>query len=275
MKKLSVLPGLRSGSTLASLTLHGGLIALALLMGGQASLPQEKVYRVSLAQMAASVRPAAAPGLPDGGTAAPAKAITPQEVLKPQEKQQPQPQPVSNMAQASEKMVSPVKKKSSANKPPQQAVQRDVQRAASAKPVQTAVAVQTQQQTAAEAAPGTGVEAQARGVADGKGTAGHGKNGAESGGAASPSVLHKLLGAIEQYKNYPKHARRTGAEGTAILLVQVGNDGKVTGSSLHRGSGHGVLDSATEQLGTRLAGLDTGVRGSSFSVRVPVEYSLH
>lgn len=86
-------------------------------------------------------------------------------------------------------------------------------------------------------------------------------------------MLHKLLGAIEQYKNYPKHARRTGAEGTAILLVQVGNDGKVTGSSLHRGSGHGVLDLATEQLGTRLAGLDTGVRGSSFSVRVPAGIS--
>ena len=248
---------------MASLTLHGGLIALALLLGGQASLPQEKVYRVSLAQMAASVRPAAAPGLPDGDAAAPARAITPQEVMKPQEAQQPQ--PVNTIAQASEKMVSPVKKKSSTSKPPQQVVQR----AASVKPVQTAVAAQTPQQTAAEA------EAQARGVADGKGAAGHGKYGAESGGAASPSVLHKLLGAIEQYKNYPKHARRTGAEGTAILLVQVGNDGKVTGSSLHKGSGHGVLDSATEQLGTRLAGLDTGVRGSSFSVRVPVEYSLH
>ncbi len=269
MKKLSVLPGLCSGSTMASLTLHGGLIALALLLGGQASLPQEKVYRVSLAQMAASVRPSAAPGLPDGGTAAPARAVTPQEVIKPQKAQQPQ--PVTNMAQASEKMVSPVKKKTSASKPPQQAVQR----AASVKPVQTAAAVQTQQQNAAEATPGAGAEAQTRGLADGKGTAGHGKNSAESGGAASPSVLHKLLGAIEQYKNYPKHARRTGAEGTAILLVQVGNDGKVTGSSLHRGSGHGVLDSATEQLGTRLAGLDTGVRGSSFSVRVPVEYSLH
>lgn len=260
---------------MASLTLHGGLIALALLLGGQASLPQEKVYRVSLAQMAASVRPAAAPGLPDGGAAAPARTITPQEVMKPQEKQLQPPQPASNMAQASEKMVSPVKKKTNTSKPPQQAIQRDVQRAASVKPVQTTVAVQTPQQTAAEATPGTGAEAQAKGLADGKGTAGHGKNGAESGGAASPSVLHKLLGAIEQYKNYPKHARRTGAEGTAILLVQVGNDGKVTGSSLHRGSGHGVLDSATEQLGTRLAGLDTGVRGSSFSVRVPVEYSLH
>ncbi len=263
MKKLSVLPGLCSGSTMASLTLHGGLIALALLLGGQASLPQEKVYRVSLAQMAASVRPSAAPGLPDGGAAAPARAVTPQEVIKPQEA--PQPQPVTNMANVSEKMVSPVKKKTSASKPPQQAVQRAVQRAESVKPVQTA----------AGATPGAGAEAQTRGLADGKGAAGHGKNGVESGGAASPSVLHKLLGAIEQYKNYPKHARRTGAEGTAILLVQVGNDGKVTGSSLHRGSGHGVLDSATEQLGTRLAGLDTGVRGSSFSVRVPVEYSLH
>ena len=254
---------------MASLTLHGGLIALALLLGGQASLPREKVYRVSLAQMTASVQPAAAPGLPNGGAAAPARAITPQKAMKPQEAQQPQ--PVNTMAQAAEKMVSPVKKKSNTSKPPQQAVQR----AASLKPVQTAVAAQTPQQNAAEATPGTGAGAQTRGVADGKGTAGHGKNGAESGGAASPSVLHKLLGAIEQYKNYPKHARRTGAEGTAILLVQVGNDGKVTGSSLHKGSGHGVLDSATEQLGTRLAGLDTGVRGSSFSVRVPVEYSLH
>ena len=239
-------------------------------------MPQEKVYRVSLAQMAASVRPAAAPGLPDGGAAAPARAVTPQEVIKTQEKQQPQPpQPVNDMAQASEKTVSPVKKKSSMSKPQQQNIQRAGQRAASVKPVQTAAAVQMPQQNAAETPPGAGAEAQARGVIDGKGTAGHGKNGAESGGAASPSVLHKLLGAIEQYKNYPKHARRTGAEGTAILLVQVGNDGKVTGSSLHRGSGHGVLDSATEQLGTRLAGLDTGVRGSSFCVRVPVEYSLH
>ena len=42
---------------MASLTLHGGLIALALLLGGQASLPQEKVYRVSLAQMTAGRRP--------------------------------------------------------------------------------------------------------------------------------------------------------------------------------------------------------------------------
>ena len=275
MKKLSVLPGLCSGSTMASLTLHGGLIALALLLGGQASLPQEKVYRVSLAQMTASVQPAAAPGLPDGGAAAPARAITPQEVIKSQEKQLQTLQPENTIAQASEKMVSPVKRKSSMSKPPQEAVQRAVQRAESVKPVKTAAAVQTPQQTAAEAPPGAGTEQQVKGLADGKGAAGHGKNGVESGGAASPSVLHKLLGAIEQYKNYPKHARRTGAEGTAILLVQVGNDGKVTGSSLHRGSGHGVLDSATEQLGTRLAGLDTGVRGSSFSVRVPVEYSLH
>lgn len=269
MKKLSVLPSLRAGSAMASLTLHGGLIALALLVGGQASLPQEKVFRVSLAQIAASAGPAVAPGLPEGGAAAPVRAVQPQDAVKPLEMQQP-PQPVHNMAQASEKTVSPVKKKTSASKPAQQVEQR----AAPVKPLQTAAAVQTQQQHCAEATPGAGAEAQARGAADGKGTAGQGKYGGESGGAASPSVLHKLLGAIEQYKNYPKHARRTGAEGTVILLVQVGNDGRVTGSSLHRGSGYGVLDSATEQLGARLAGLDTGVRGNSFAVRVPVEYSL-
>ena len=170
MKKLSVLPGLCSGSTMASLTLHGGLIALALLLGGQASLPQEKVYRVSLAQMAASVRPAAAPGLPDGHAAVQARAALPQEAAKPQEVQQPQPQPVNNLAQASEKMISPVKKKTSTSKPAQQVTQQAKQKVMQPNPLQTATVAQLQNH--AEANPSPGVEAQARGLADGKGSAG-------------------------------------------------------------------------------------------------------
>lgn len=264
MKILPVMPSLRTGSTMASLSLHGGLIALALLLGGQAGVQQEKVLRVSLAQMVACVQPATAAGQPEGiNTQGPIKA--PHEPAKQQEVQ-PQ-QPPCPVAQASDKTISPVKKKPVANKPAQQATP--------AKPVQTTAVSQPLQQTArAEAGSEAVGTAKPLGNADGKGTAGQGNNGAEAGGASSPNVLHKLLGAIEQYKNYPKHARRIGAEGVAILLVQVGNDGKVSGSSLHKGSGHGVLDSATEQLGARLSGLDTGVRGSSFAVRVPVEYSL-
>ncbi|WP_291439725.1 TonB family protein [Desulfovibrio sp.] len=87
-------------------------------------------------------------------------------------------------------------------------------------------------------------------------------------------ALSKIVNAVERYKNYPKQARRIGAEGLAILQVSVDAQGRVTVSSLHKSSGQASLDSATRELGEKLAGLDTGVRGAAFSVRVPVEYKL-
>ncbi|CAK7054711.1 MAG: hypothetical protein DESF_02314 [Desulfovibrio sp.] len=87
-------------------------------------------------------------------------------------------------------------------------------------------------------------------------------------------ALSKIVNAVERYKNYPKQARRIGAEGLAMLLVSVDAQGRVTVSSLQKSSGQASLDSATRELGEKLAGLDTGVRGAAFSVCVPVEYKL-
>ena len=89
-------------------------------------------------------------------------------------------------------------------------------------------------------------------------------------------ALGAILDALNRHKRYPKQARRIGAEGTVQLLVTISADGKVSACSLGKGSGFGVLDTATERLGEKLVGLDIpSVRGrKGFQVLVPVRYSL-
>ena len=89
-------------------------------------------------------------------------------------------------------------------------------------------------------------------------------------------ALGTILDALNRHKRYPKQARRIGAEGTVQLLVTISADGKVSACSLGKGSGFGVLDTATERLGEKLVGLDIpSVRGGQgFQVMVPVRYSL-
>ena len=86
----------------------------------------------------------------------------------------------------------------------------------------------------------------------------------------------QILDALNRHKRHPKQARRIGAEGTVQLLVTISADGKVSACSLGKGSGFGVLDTATERLGEKLVGLDIpSVRGGEgFQVLVPVRYSL-
>lgn len=88
------------------------------------------------------------------------------------------------------------------------------------------------------------------------------------------TALGVLMQAIERHKSYPKQARRTGAQGTVSLLVHVGRDGRVKNWEVYKASGQAVLDLATRQLGEKLAGLNTGVRGKEVQVVVPVSYSL-
>lgn len=97
---------------------------------------------------------------------------------------------------------------------------------------------------------------------------------AEVSDASRQQALRVLVEEIERRKRYPRQARRTGAEGVVTLLIRVGSDGRVRDCSVGKGSGIGVLDLETARLGEKLAGLDTGVRGAAFSVRVPVKYEL-
>ena len=104
-----------------------------------------------------------------------------------------------------------------------------------------------------------------------------GMDGGVAGGVPASTrnmALSRILSAVEKHKNYPKHARRSGAEGLVILLVSVNDQGRITASTLDKHCGQAALDTATKELGEKLMGLNTGVQGAAFSVRVPVEYKL-
>ena len=104
-----------------------------------------------------------------------------------------------------------------------------------------------------------------------------GLDGGVAGGVPASTknmALSRILSAVEKHKNYPKHARRSGAVGLVILLVSVNDQGRITASALDKHCGQAALDTATRELGEKLVGLNTGVQGAAFSVRVPVEYKL-
>lgn len=96
----------------------------------------------------------------------------------------------------------------------------------------------------------------------------------ETPDASRQTALQLLVKEIERRKHYPKQARRTGAQGTVTLAIRIGDDGKVRSCSVARQCGIGALDQETDRLGSRLVGLDTGVRGSAFTIHVPVRYAL-
>ena len=97
----------------------------------------------------------------------------------------------------------------------------------------------------------------------------------EASASSKQMALRVLVEEIEKRKRYPKQARRIGAQGTVVLLVRIGADGRVQSCTVDKNCGIGALDLETARLGDKLQGLDTGVRGPAFSVRVPVRYTLH
>ena len=86
-------------------------------------------------------------------------------------------------------------------------------------------------------------------------------------------ALAVIVQALEKYKQYPRQARRSGAEGVCQLLVHVGADGRVEACTLTEGSGRSVLDAAAARLGEKIVGLQVGTKGG-FKVIVPVHYRL-
>lgn len=86
-------------------------------------------------------------------------------------------------------------------------------------------------------------------------------------------ALAAILQAVEKHKRYPRQGRRSGAEGTCTLAVQIGAEGRVLSCTLVERSGHAVLDVASKRLGEKLLGLYVGSPGS-LKVLVPVHYRL-
>lgn len=97
---------------------------------------------------------------------------------------------------------------------------------------------------------------------------------AEASASSKQTALRFLLTELERRKRYPKQARRTGAQGLVTLKVSIGFDGKVKGCAVVKNCGLRVLDAEAARLGSKLLGLDTGLRGEAFSVQIPVRYTL-
>ncbi len=89
----------------------------------------------------------------------------------------------------------------------------------------------------------------------------------------SSEVLAAILQIVEKHKRYPRQGRRSGAEGTCTLAVQIGADGRVFSCTLFESSGRSVLDAASKKLGEKLLNLNVGSPGS-LKVLVPVHYRL-
>lgn len=91
------------------------------------------------------------------------------------------------------------------------------------------------------------------------------------------TILAELLSAVEANKEYPRAARRAGAQGRVLLKVSVDGEGKITACSLASSSGSSLLDKAAGQLGEKLLGriLPSARGGRPLTVAVPVHYMLN
>ncbi len=108
----------------------------------------------------------------------------------------------------------------------------------------------------AATAPGEGVQAKAgssprRGEGSGGGGSGAGEGSGSSGsgsGGGGVAVGARLLSGRIADSDYPPTASRTGATGTVVAHLSVGNDGRVEGCRIARSSGSAELDEATCRL---------------------------
>jgi len=71
---------------------------------------------------------------------------------------------------------------------------------------------------------------------------------------------------------YPPEAVARGLEGEAILLLELGDDGRIVGASLAASSGHRILDEAALAAARRLGSLGPAAAGRT--VLFPVRFRL-
>ena len=86
-----------------------------------------------------------------------------------------------------------------------------------------------------------------------------------------------LIAEAARYKRYPRFARDNGWEGRVEVRMTIGPDGEIASLRVVRGSGFSILDEQAREM-VRSAKPQTlipeGLRGRSFSVDVPVIFSL-
>ena len=86
-----------------------------------------------------------------------------------------------------------------------------------------------------------------------------------------------LIAEAARYKRYPRFARDNGWEGRVEVRMAIGPDGAIASLRVARGTGYSILDQQALEM-VRSAKSQTaipeGLRGKSFSVDIPVIFSL-
>lgn len=86
-----------------------------------------------------------------------------------------------------------------------------------------------------------------------------------------------LIAEAARYKRYPRFARDNGWEGRVVVRMAIGPDGAIASLGVARGTGYSILDQQALEM-VRSAKPQTaipeGLRGKSFSVDIPVVFSL-
>jgi protein TonB len=88
----------------------------------------------------------------------------------------------------------------------------------------------------------------------------------------SPEQLRETLGRLSEELLYPADALRRGLEGEVVILVELGEDGRILGASVASGSGHQALDDAAVRAVKRLGTL--GSASAHKSILLPVRFRI-
>ena len=282
---------------LASLTVHGGLVAL-LAVVSSTSLPSaifivlSELEPAAIAtgprQARASAGPPAAPPAPSRLTppaprpsparsapeaamaqpTAPAPA-TPPEIL-PAPAPPRSPEPVSAVSAIREEIVDAPRSSASAS----------VVEGSASGPTSQRGSELSRGGAVADASTGSGMAQRSPSAGgDGSGTnvalAPSGSRGAEPG-AEYGSYLSRMRGRIQEALRYPPAARRRGLKGTVLVEILIRPDGAITGVSVMGSSSHRLLDDAALEAVRSLPPqpFPAGLLPRPLTVQLPVVFDL-
>ena len=101
-----------------------------------------------------------------------------------------------------------------------------------------------------------------------------------AGGADPGSVARyrlELMDLARRYKRYPRIAQDNNWEGRVELRIAIGEDGAISSLAVQKGTGRAVLDDEARAMirnAKSRAAIPPSLRGKSFTLEIPVDFSL-
>lgn len=88
----------------------------------------------------------------------------------------------------------------------------------------------------------------------------------------APEALRETLGRLSEEMLYPAEALQRGLEGEVVILVELGENGRIVDASIASGSGHQVLDEAAVRAVRKIGTL--GPSSANKAILLPVRFKI-